>query len=341
MTREKVKHESMIRRRMAEEETIREKIDKNGNRWTKVYFGGGAHFKNWLSQFIELNGEENVKVEEADSRGFQCYEESGEKMYRIWVKDRSLEQEMKYDDMHSFEKGNSGLLNHNYMISKSKKRTGHGGTKASPFDDLAGDYDAWFDKEGSLIFSIEARAFKLLLPSLAKPWLEIGVGSGRFAQTLGIETGVDPSIRLVEMARKRGVNATMGQGEQHFFDEESFGTVFLIVTLCFLDSPTEVLKEANRILMPGGKLVLGLFLKESPWGKFYQQKKEEGHRFYKYATFYSCDEVVRLIVRAGFMTERIISTLFQRPGKVHHTEEPKEGYFPDAGFTMIVAEKER
>jgi hypothetical protein len=30
-----------------------------------------------------------VKVEEADSRGFQCYEESGEKMYRIWVKENN------------------------------------------------------------------------------------------------------------------------------------------------------------------------------------------------------------------------------------------------------------
>jgi len=28
-----------------------------------------------------------VNVEEADSRGFQCYEKSGEKMYRIWVRD--------------------------------------------------------------------------------------------------------------------------------------------------------------------------------------------------------------------------------------------------------------
>jgi len=45
-----------------------------------------AHFRNWLNQFVELKGEENVKVEEADSSGFQCYEESGEKMYRIWVK---------------------------------------------------------------------------------------------------------------------------------------------------------------------------------------------------------------------------------------------------------------
>ena len=26
-------------------------------------------------------------------------------------------------------------------------------------------------------------------------------------------------------------------------------------------------------------------------------------------------------------------------GKVEHAEEPKEGYFPDAGFTIIVAGK--
>ena len=84
---EQVGNESIIRQRMAEEENVREKVDKDGTRWTKVYFGGGAHFRNWLSQFVELKGEENVKVEEADSRGFQCYEESGEKMYRIWVKD--------------------------------------------------------------------------------------------------------------------------------------------------------------------------------------------------------------------------------------------------------------
>ncbi len=209
----------------------------------------------------------------------------------------------------------------------------------SPFDDLALEYDAWFDREGSLIFFIEVQAFRELLPSLPKPCLEIGVGSGRFAQALGIETGVDPSIKLVEMARRRGINAFLGRGEQELFDEESFGTVFLIVTLCFLDSPLDVLKEANRILIPGGKIVLGLVLKESPWGQFYQQKKAEGHRFYKYATFYSCDEIVRLLVQAGFVIEKTVSTLFQRPGKVHRTERPKEGYFPGAGFTIIVAGK--
>ena len=226
-----------------------------------------------------------------------------------------------------------------HRVQDSNRGRRQNNTEWSPFNDLAMEYDAWFDREGSLTFFIEVRAFKSLLSSLPRPWLEIGVGSGRFAQALGIETGVDPSFKLAQMARKRGINAFLGRGEQKLFDEESFGTVFMIVTLCFLDSPLNVLTEANRILVPGGKIVLGLVLRESPWGELYRQKKNEGHRFYKYATFYRYDEVVRLLVKAGFVTERIISTLFQRPGEVHHMEEPKEGYFPDAGFTIIVGAK--
>jgi len=90
VTHHEVEQGKTVRQRIAEEENIREKVDENGNRWTKVYFGGGAHFRNWLNQFLELRGEENVEVEEADSRGFQCYEESGEKIYRIWVKDTDV-----------------------------------------------------------------------------------------------------------------------------------------------------------------------------------------------------------------------------------------------------------
>jgi SAM-dependent methyltransferase len=211
--------------------------------------------------------------------------------------------------------------------------------KSSPFDDLAPEYDAWFDEDGSLIFLIEVRAFEALLPSLPGPWLEIGVGSGRFAQALGIETGIDPSVKLVKMARRRGINALQGRGELETFDKGSFGAVFLIVTLCFLDSPLDVLEEVKRILVPSGKLVLGLVLKESPWGKFYQQKKKQGHRFYKYATFFTYDEIAQLLEQAGFSIEQVISTLFQRPVKVKSMELPQKGYFSEAGFTIIVAGK--
>ena len=101
MSIKQVEHESLIRQRIVEEEKIRHKVDEDGTRWTKVYFGGGAHFINWMSQFIELKGEENVKVEEADSRGFQCYEESGEKMYRIRVKDTDVRQEVSCGNTYS------------------------------------------------------------------------------------------------------------------------------------------------------------------------------------------------------------------------------------------------
>jgi len=232
-----------------------------------------------------------------------------------------------------------GEVSTKYSARESNVGTRRNDRGISPFDNLALEYDAWFEGEGKPIFAIEVSAFHEVLPSLPKPWLEVGVGSGRFAEALGIETGLDPSSKLLHMARERGINAFLGWGEQELFDEESFGTVFLIVTLCFLDSPLDVLKEAKRILIPDGKLVLGLVLKESPWGQFYEKKKEKGHRFYRYATFYSCDEVVRLIVQAGFATERIISTLFQKPREVHRTEDPREGYSPDAGFTIIVAGK--
>lgn len=207
------------------------------------------------------------------------------------------------------------------------------------FDSLASAYDAWFEEEGKPIFAIEVRAFQEVLPLLPRPWLEVGVGSGRFAQALGIETGIDPSIRLLELARSRGVSGFPARGEDQFFDEETFGTVFVIVTLCFVESPLGVMREVSRILKAGGKVVLGLVLRDSPWGRFYIMKKREGHRFYKHANFYSNSEVKSLLEEAGFAIEKVVSTLFQKPGEVMEMESPQQGFSADAGFTIVVAGK--
>lgn len=207
----------------------------------------------------------------------------------------------------------------------------------SPFDELAERYDGWFDNEGKLIFEIEVRAFTTILNELPTPWLEVGVGSGRFAQALGIETGIDPSVQLLQIAKQRDIDARYGRGEDRIFPEDTFGAVFLIVTLCFLESPDEVLREIRRILRPDGVLILGLVLKESPWGRFYRAQKEEGHPFYSLARFFTYDELAGLLERSGFRIERTLSTLFQRPSEVVAEEEPRDGYWPDAGFTVVVA----
>ncbi|MEA2039623.1 MAG: hypothetical protein U9N82_07290 [Thermodesulfobacteriota bacterium] len=75
--------DEIIREKMAAENLITEKTDDQGNRWRKVYFGGGQHFENWLAQCKELG---EVMVEEVESTGYKCFEMAGEKLYRIWVK---------------------------------------------------------------------------------------------------------------------------------------------------------------------------------------------------------------------------------------------------------------
>jgi SAM-dependent methyltransferase len=212
-------------------------------------------------------------------------------------------------------------------------------SRAWPFDAMAADYDAWFEGAGKTVFDIEVRAFQDVLPSLPRPWLEVGVGSGRFAQALGIEMGLDPSIRVAEMAQKRDIAVLLGTAEQLPFAERVLGTLFLIVTFCFVASRLDVLQEAHRVLLPEGKVVLGLVLRDSPFGRLYQEKKRRGHRYYKHATFCSYAEVTRLLEEAGFTVERVISTLFQRLGRVEHLESPRQGFSPDAGFTIIVAGK--
>ena len=67
-------------------------------------------------------------------------------------------------------------------------------TVVPAFDELARDCDDWFDGEGKVIFPIEVQALQKVLPSLPGPWLEVGVGGGRFAQASGVKAGIDPSI---------------------------------------------------------------------------------------------------------------------------------------------------
>lgn len=80
-------------------------------------------------------------------------------------------------------------------------------------------------------------------------------------------------------------------------------------------------------------------MRDSPFGKFYEKKKKQGHRFYKYATFYSFGKVTGFLEQVGFSVERVISTLFQKPGEIERVGSPRGGFFPEAGFTIVVAGK--
>ncbi len=205
------------------------------------------------------------------------------------------------------------------------------------FDAHADKYDAWYDREvGSAIFAMEVDCLKLLLHKHKRPYLEIGVGSGRFAQALGIEYGVDPSAVLLRMAESRGILSLKATGEKLPFVDDIFGCVLVAFTLCFIDDPVKMLQEASRVLRPKGGFVLGLILKSSPWARFYTTKGTQGHPIYSKAKFFSRKKMENLLELSGFDVLEYRSVLFQSPGqRTYHPERSVAGYRESAGFVAI------
>jgi len=183
---------------------------------------------------------------------------------------------------------------------------------------------------------------KPLLHRVGRPYLEVGVGSGRFAQALVIEYGVEPAPALAHMAKARGVKVTEATGEELPFPDEMFGGLLMAFTLCFLDDPQKALQEAGRVLQPEGGLVLGLILRDSPWAEFYAGKGREGHPIYSKARFLSKEEIDNLLQVCGFKVLDYRSALFQPPGlSSYYHEQPIDSYTESAGFVAIGSRKQR
>jgi ubiquinone/menaquinone biosynthesis C-methylase UbiE len=208
------------------------------------------------------------------------------------------------------------------------------------FDYYAEDYDKWFDTpEGKVLFKTEVEAVRVLMRDIEKPFLEIGVGTGRFARELGIGFGIDSSSKALIIAKKRGIKVEKAKGEKLPFRDKSFGAVFILFTLCFVENPEMVLSEAKRVLKIGGGLIIGMINRESPWGQFYLKKKNEDHPIYKYARFYSINEVEEMIEKAEMAVEAYSSTLCQLPSQIPYEESVHNELIENAGFVCILARK--
>ena len=209
------------------------------------------------------------------------------------------------------------------------------------FDRMTAEYDAWFDSpEGRGVFASEVRCISPLLVDRPRPWLDVGVGPGRFAQALGADVGIDPAGGAVRVAATRGVSVVQGRGEALPFPESQFEVVLVVVTLCFAPSPLALLRECSRVLTSKGRIILGLVLADCPWGRFYQDLAKAGHRFYSRARFYSMQDVRQLASGSGLAVSGGYSTLFQPPGTGPvDVEEPVEGISREAGFVAICLTK--
>lgn len=205
----------------------------------------------------------------------------------------------------------------------------------NPMDELASDYDRWFDSpEGKELFRIELACIQNVVSDFRGRCLEVGVGTGRFASAIGIREGVDPSEPALLLARSRGIDARQGAAERLPYSDGVFEGILLVTTLCFVTDPRVAMREFRRVMKPGGRLAIGMIPADSPWGKLYAEKGRQGHPFYSTAHFHTVRDVISLAENAGFAFLRASSCLLSPPDSPQ-TKAAEPGIVEDAGFVCL------
>ena len=175
------------------------------------------------------------------------------------------------------------------------------------------------------MFASELLAIREILPEPGR-WVEIGVGSGRFASALGIDTGVEPAEGIAGLARSRGIEVLKGVAEDLPLPDRSVDAVFLITTLCFLVDMARAFTEVTRVLVPGGAAIVGFIPSDSPFGRTYSEAAAD-EPFFRHATLRRRIAVVAALSDAGLRLERAAYTLMADPaGANDRVETPTEGW---------------
>ncbi|HET54052.1 MAG TPA: class I SAM-dependent methyltransferase [Ignavibacteria bacterium] len=209
-------------------------------------------------------------------------------------------------------------------------------TKHSVFDKHIDQYEKWFD-DNNYVFQSELKAIQQLLPSEGKG-VEIGVGSGIFAQPLGIIEGCDPSDAMREKAIERGIKALHGTAENLPYPTGSFDFALMVTTICFVNDAHKSISEVYRILKDKGKFIIAFVDKNSPVGKQYLKHKNESV-FYKEATFYSTLDIYDLLWESDFKILKIVQTIFGELNAVEQIQHPVYSH-GQGSFVVIKAEKQ-
>jgi len=191
------------------------------------------------------------------------------------------------------------------------------------FNRNATKYDQWYDKY-HWVYQSELFAIERLLPRRANA-VEIGVGTGRFAEPFSIQTGVDPSENMLKLAESRNINVVQGVAEELPFYNESFNLVLMVSTICFLKDIVRSFKEIYRVLRYRGEFVIGFIDKLSQLGRQYEREKETS-MFLKDANFYTPEELTELLISTSFNDLLFVQTLFRPLDEITKMEPVKNGY---------------
>lgn len=208
-------------------------------------------------------------------------------------------------------------------------------TSIRVFEEHFQQYDKWFDSH-KWIYKSEIEALRKLIPQEGIG-LEIGIGTSRFSTPFGINIGIDPSRKMANIAKEKGIDAICAVGEYLPFKEEIFDFVLIVTTICFLEDPFKTLKETGTILKKGGSVIIGFIDKMSKLGRLYESRKEE-KIFYQAAKFYSVKDLQKWFDKLSFANFSFYQTIFHELNKTNMIEPIKEGY-GEGSFVAFKARK--
>lgn len=202
------------------------------------------------------------------------------------------------------------------------------------FDEYASAYDAWFLENRNVLYS-EVELVASVLKDAGRI-LSVGCGSGLFETILDkeygirITQGIEPSVGMAEIARKRGLEVTIATAEQADFGNDTYDTLLFNGTPSYIGDLDAVLHKAYRALPRNGRVVLIDVPKESSYGTLYNLAKAVGTwdhpllqgvyppnpypiEFVEVASWRTTDEKVRLLEQAGFSALQFAQTLTAHP----------------------------
>jgi len=187
------------------------------------------------------------------------------------------------------------------------------------------EYDAWYETPlGTLSDRLEKElVFSLIDVEAGEKALDLGCGTGNYTIELAKRgadvVGIDTSEEMLGCARikaqKADIKASFKAADAMNlpFPDSSFDAVLSNGLLCFLKEPEKALMEMHRVLKPGGRVVVGVLNRWSPWALFRRIKGLFKDTIYNKARFISPPELERMLRIAGFEIKEVKTCLFFFP----------------------------
>lgn len=216
------------------------------------------------------------------------------------------------------------------------------------FDKHAEKYDSWFLENKNVLYS-EVKLVAHFLRS-NDHILSVGCGSGLFEMIIeseygiSIKDGVEPSIDMAGIAKKRGMSVSVVSAEEYVCKSDTYDTIIYNGCPCYITNLEKALKNSYNALRKGGKIILIDVPKESSYGLLYNLAKSVGtweHPLLKgvyppnpypielvdQANWRTTKEKIDMLIQAGFVDFEYAQTLTKHPIYSNNViEEPISGY---------------